>query len=109
MDPGFRLVSVGHALAIAFARLSPLSLGGGCGSRTELAPADTEETGKANPHEIKPPPGPCTDGDTAPCGIEEGACELGLSVCFESKWSPCEGNIGPEPEACNDIDDHCDG
>lgn len=109
MAPGFRLVSVGRALALALASLSALSVSQGCGSRTELVPADTEETGKANPHEVKPPKGPCTDGDTAPCGIDEGACELGLATCFESKWGPCVGNIEPEPEACNGIDDDCDG
>lgn len=109
MAPGFRSVSVGRALAVAFASLSALSLAGGCGSRTELGPAETEETGKVGPHEVKPPPGPCVDGETTPCGHDLGICRLGVSICFESEWSPCEGNIEPEPETCNDLDDDCDG
>ena len=44
-------------------------------------------------------------GDT--CGAAEGACELGTLACSGGVLE-CSG-MGPQPEACNGIDDDCDG
>jgi hypothetical protein len=36
-------------------------------------------------------------------------CNGGLRVCTKGKLSPCEGEVLPRTEACNGIDDDCDG
>jgi len=55
--------------------------------------------------------GLCTDGETRSCGATDvGACEFGLETCTNGTWGPCEGEVGPVPEACaNGLDDDCDG
>ena len=53
---------------------------------------------------------PLRDGETRSCLLENeyGACE-GEQTCYsETGWSECEG-IAPAAEACNGIDDDCDG
>ena len=46
-------------------------------------------------------------------GICAGSCALGLQTCAcidaVSTWGACEGAQGPEAEACNGLDDDCDG
>jgi hypothetical protein len=40
----------------------------------------------------------------------KGICRLGWIVCRgQDGWSGCEGDVGPQPEECNGIDDNCDG
>jgi hypothetical protein len=68
--------------------------GGGCGSRTELWMEDE---------------GPCEDGVVEECGSDVGACELGTRTCVGDTFEPCEGDIGPTKEVCNEVDDDCDG
>jgi hypothetical protein len=34
---------------------------------------------------------------------------LGTRACVDGSFGPCTGAIDPVPEACNDIDDDCDG
>ena len=42
--------------------------------------------------------------------LKPGACQLGVTVCKDpSDPVTCEGYVGPIVEACNDIDDDCDG
>ncbi len=38
-----------------------------------------------------------------------GACMDGTAVCFGGQWQACGGAITPMPEACNNVDDDCDG
>jgi hypothetical protein len=66
--------------------------GGGCGARTGL---DLTE--------------PCEDGVVEACGSDVGACRKGTRTCVDFVFGPCEGEISPVREACNDIDDDCDG
>lgn len=37
----------------------------------------------------------CTDGDTRPCGTDEGNCVAGTQSCDASAWGPCEGQVAP--------------
>ena len=54
--------------------------------------------------------GPCEPGERHPCGLSEGACQPGEQVCADGVWSAtCDGATWPAPEACNDVDDDCDG
>jgi len=53
--------------------------------------------------------GECANGDTRPCGREEGACVAGTQTCVDHAWGPCVGEVIPAVEACNDADDDCDG
>ena len=43
------------------------------------------------------------------CGSDVGECRTGVQGCVEASWGPCEGEIPPAPEACNERDDDCDG
>ncbi|MDH5490809.1 MAG: MopE-related protein, partial [Myxococcales bacterium] len=52
----------------------------------------------------------CVSGTARGCGSDTGACRAGSQVCDASgNWGACAGDIGPSPEACNGIDDDCDG
>lgn len=57
----------------------------------------------------------CTDGESRPCyggppateGV--GPCKAGVQSCAEGKWSSCSGEVLPQPETCNTLDDDCNG
>lgn len=52
----------------------------------------------------------CTDGDTMPCGTDQGACEAGTTTCSNGVWGACIGYTGPTAEICgNLIDENCNG
>lgn len=54
----------------------------------------------------------CVNGDTRPCGRPAGnwPCKPGVQKCVNGQWSTtCEGEIGPQPEVCDGIDNNCDG
>lgn len=58
----------------------------------------------------------CEPGQTEPCysgpeGTEGvGACIGGTSTCGpDHTWGPCEGEVTPRPERCDEIDHDCDG
>lgn len=101
-----------------------------CGSRTGLfddeldpgtmsADASVPPSGDAQPPEPEdgappppppPPPQRCYGPDeTQPCGSDVGTCRLGVSRCIDGYFGPCEGDVRPQPEQCNDLDDDCDG
>lgn len=49
------------------------------------------------------------DADSgAMCGTDEGICEAGMVVCIAGADS-CQGEVGPEDEACDCLDNDCDG
>jgi len=53
----------------------------------------------------------CREGDRRECGLIEGVCEPGRSICKDGKWVECKGSVGPsETDICgNRVDDNCDG
>lgn len=56
------------------------------------------------------PPKPCDGVAEEACGTDVGECSPGVRRCQpDGFFGPCEGDIEPESELCNDLDDDCDG
>ncbi len=60
--------------------------------------------------------GLCADGDTQPCysGFPTqsegmGLCHGGLQTCADGVFGPCIGETTPSLEACNNLDENCNG
>lgn len=52
----------------------------------------------------------CVNAQTQSCGTsDEGICEYGLQTCVSGAWGSCEGNVEPETEVCDGVDNDCDG
>ncbi len=51
----------------------------------------------------------CTNGTIEVCGTNVGQCSLGNRTCDAESWGSCEGDIGPDEELCDGIDNDCDG
>jgi len=51
----------------------------------------------------------CVDGTTQPCGSSIGECVEGVQTCVLGAWGACVGEVGPSPEACDGLDNNCDG
>jgi hypothetical protein len=52
----------------------------------------------------------CVSGRTRSCGTDVGVCVAGTETCDAAgRWGACTGAIGPSAEACNRLDDDCDG
>lgn len=57
----------------------------------------------------------CTDGETKTCysgpaGTDGmGQCKGGTSTCAAGQWGACTGDVIPGMEACNGVDDDCNG
>ena len=55
------------------------------------------------------------DGMEAVCGVQPeetlgvGECRAGVAVCTAGEWGECIGEIGPEEEVCDELDNDCDG
>jgi len=50
----------------------------------------------------------CYSGDEGEAGV--GACRAGTQVCLRGRWPDgCPGEVLPDHEACNGVDDDCDG
>lgn len=59
------------------------------------------------PCEDPPVPEPCYTGPEGTAGV--GACSAGLRRCQGGAWTWCEGEVTPIPEACDYVDQDCDG
>ncbi len=57
----------------------------------------------------------CADGAVQDCyqgpvGTEGvGPCVAGVSACVDGEWQPCTGEVLPGPEACDGLDNDCNG
>ncbi|TNE50183.1 MAG: hypothetical protein EP343_09640 [Deltaproteobacteria bacterium] len=57
----------------------------------------------------------CKTGDSRPCysgppgTAGQSRCRAGRQFCIDNVWEPCQDEVKPEPEECNNIDDDCDG
>ena len=90
----------------------------GCGARSGLPGSDPPADGSGGAGQGgagnggsggEGATGPCLAGEEVPCGTDVGECSLGKRVCVGDMFGPCEGELGPYTEACNGLDDDCDG
>ncbi len=57
----------------------------------------------------------CIDGTVEDCFADDaaligvGECVAGSRECFSGMWTQCTGEVLPTSEACNGLDDDCDG
>jgi hypothetical protein len=51
----------------------------------------------------------CTNGYSRLCGSSVGACKQGLQTCAAGAWGVCTGGTGPATEACDGVDNNCNG
>jgi hypothetical protein len=55
-------------------------------------------------------PVPCVEGTVQPCGTDEGECVAGEQTCNDvGEFGPCVGAVDAQPEACDGLDNDCDG
>ncbi|MFO0598328.1 MAG: MopE-related protein [Myxococcaceae bacterium] len=63
---------------------------------------DSDDTDESNPPQ-------CINGASQPCGSSTGICTQGLRTCANSIWGACDGGVRSRAEACNGVDDDCNG
>lgn len=51
----------------------------------------------------------CEDGQTRTCGSDVGECQSGTERCENGTWGDCVGSVDPKVEACDGLDNDCDG
>lgn len=51
----------------------------------------------------------CLDGERQACGSDVGQCSPGVQICSQNMWGDCQGEVLPQEEDCNGVDDDCDG
>jgi alpha-tubulin suppressor-like RCC1 family protein len=51
----------------------------------------------------------CVNGATKSCGSDVGECQQGVQTCADGKWGGCSNVIEPAIEACDSLDNDCDG
>lgn len=78
----------------------------GDGLRHECV-CDAEGVGVGCPCGDETTPKICYEGPDGTAGV--GACEVGLRSCRDGRWTTCERQVLPSAEACNGVDEDCDG
>ena len=54
--------------------------------------------------------GDCEPGDRKRCGSDTGECVSGTRTCrSDGSWGACVGQVGPQSETCDGLDNDCDG
>ncbi len=53
--------------------------------------------------------GTVDEGLVRGCGSDTGECAMGTETCSAGAWGACVDAIAPAVEACNAVDDDCDG
>lgn len=51
----------------------------------------------------------CVEGHTQSCGTDIGECSRGTQTCIAGGWGTCAGSVAPSVEACDGLDNDCDG
>jgi hypothetical protein len=57
----------------------------------------------------------CANAHSMPCYLgpegtkDQGICHAGTRSCKDGTWGPCTGQVAPQPEVCNGVDEDCDG
>ena len=51
----------------------------------------------------------CVNGEEKACGSNVGACQKGTQTCTSGTWDDCQGATAPILEACDTVDNDCDG
>ena len=51
----------------------------------------------------------CWSGDPSAITDDTATCKKGEQFCINGNWGPCNGQVLPARETCNDFDDDCDG
>ena len=70
--------------------------------------ANPHSTGCECDHAGNPEPEICYAGDPAILGI--GPCRSGFRICTEENvWTECQGQVLPDTESCDGVDNDCDG
>jgi hypothetical protein len=78
--------------------------GDGFGAGSGCAGPDCDDT---NPMVGRSSARGCYEGKGGTMGV--GPCRAGTQLCADGVWSPCNGQVLPSGEACNGIDDDCNG
>ncbi|MEZ4369581.1 MAG: FG-GAP-like repeat-containing protein [Polyangiaceae bacterium] len=53
--------------------------------------------------------GKIDEGLSRSCGSDVGECQSGTQTCSAGSWGACAGEVGPQTEACDELDNDCDG
>jgi len=85
-----------------------LSCAGHIGPEPEVCDGiDNNCDGEADEHIVNQTAVVCYDGP--PGTMRVGICRAGISYCTDAAMSHCEGQVLPEAERCDGIDNNCDG
>ena len=75
-------------------------------------PADAADAGMSVDAHLA---NPCVSGRHRRCysgpvqTLHKGTCQPGQQRCAGGRWGPCEGQVLPAAETCDDLDNDCDG
>jgi hypothetical protein len=89
-----------------------LSDNNNCGACGNVCPSGTTcLNGACAPIGAECVPGATQSCYTGPAGtMGIGICTAGVQVCqANGTWGPCTGEVTPQAETCNNLDDDCDG